>query len=227
MLDTTISLLGSTIRFDENDWSAPSAIPGWSRAHIAAHLAANANAIRNIVAASVAGREVMLYESPQAKSIAIELGSTRDPLSLQIDLDTSASQLASIFHDMPYNVLDKELQLTQRLRLPAPLLPLVRLSEIILHRWDLRAGHDLTDVDDEPVLWCLELRANILVGDPNYPAFRLVTPEGLDITIGRVGNPETVRGDIRTLLGWLTGRSTGSNDPNNPLSRPLRPYSVL
>mgnify|MGYP003622708592 CR=1 FL=1 len=43
--EATQRLLGDTIGISDDDWNGPSGLPGWSRAHVAAHLAANADRV--------------------------------------------------------------------------------------------------------------------------------------------------------------------------------------
>ena len=47
----TQSLLRDTIDLDEEQWHAPSLLPGWSRAHVATHIARNADALRRVLSA--------------------------------------------------------------------------------------------------------------------------------------------------------------------------------
>ena len=49
----TQSLLRDTIDLDEEQWHAPSLLPGWSRAHVATHIARNADALRRVLSATL------------------------------------------------------------------------------------------------------------------------------------------------------------------------------
>ena len=40
---TTARLLGDTIALSDDEWRAPSRLPGWSRAHVASHVARQAD----------------------------------------------------------------------------------------------------------------------------------------------------------------------------------------
>ena len=46
-LEATQRLLGDTIGMDEDQWRAPSLLPGWTRAHVAVHLARGADALEH------------------------------------------------------------------------------------------------------------------------------------------------------------------------------------
>lgn len=203
---TTSQLLGTTIRFTEEDWAAPSALPGWTRAHVAAHLADNARRLRRLATHASAAESELARDD--ARRIAnVEAATALGPLELQIALDTTAGELATAMHDVPPERFELPVTPVPGVTMPLRLLPLVRLSEVVLHHCDLLDGYSLDAVDHEAVLWCLQLRATLLIGRRTYPAVRIVATEGIDITIGRPGVPEIARGDARLLLGWLTGRT--------------------
>uniref|UniRef100_UPI0018E59894 maleylpyruvate isomerase N-terminal domain-containing protein n=1 Tax=Desertihabitans aurantiacus TaxID=2282477 RepID=UPI0018E59894 len=62
----TRRLLAETERFSEEDWRAPTALPGWTRAHLASHLARHAEALAAFVRGHLAGRPAPLYPSREA-----------------------------------------------------------------------------------------------------------------------------------------------------------------
>lgn len=221
MLGATSNLLGSTIGFSEEDWARPSALPGWTRAHVAAHLADNAEALRRLIAHLLQGDPRPLYGDDAERDAAIQLGATRESLDLQIALDTSAGQLAAALHDMPVAFYEVPVSLGNGVEVPARALALVRLTEVVLHHWDLQDGFTLADLDMEAVLWCLQLKAHVLRGRRGYPSIRLIADEGLDVVTGRPGAPELARGDARSLLGWLTGRGPAPSDHHRWANLPL------
>ena len=140
VLATTAHLLGHTIGFSEDDWSLDSRLPGWSRAHVAAHLSENAVGLRRLILGVARGRDVAMYGSPETRDAAIQLGAARDSLSLQIALDTSAGLLATAIHDLPIAMRDETVRLASGIRVPVRLIPLIRLSELVLHHCDLLSG---------------------------------------------------------------------------------------
>jgi len=95
--EATQRLLGDTIRLDDDQWAAPSLLPGWSRAHVATHLARDADALRGVMTAAFAGETRALYQSPESKFNDLERGAERTGLDLQVDLDTSAGRLETTF----------------------------------------------------------------------------------------------------------------------------------
>ena len=92
-LEATQQLLGDTIMIEEDAWHEPSALPGWTRAHVATHLARSADAFSRLAESAHYGVGMPLYLSDRDRFTDIERGAERRALDLQIDLDTSAGRL--------------------------------------------------------------------------------------------------------------------------------------
>jgi Mycothiol maleylpyruvate isomerase N-terminal domain len=69
------TLLGKEAELDDEALSVPSALPGWSRTHLLAHLAANADALGNLVRWAATGQPTPMYASPGERAAGIERGS--------------------------------------------------------------------------------------------------------------------------------------------------------
>ncbi|HSN42458.1 MAG TPA: maleylpyruvate isomerase family mycothiol-dependent enzyme [Propionibacteriaceae bacterium] len=205
-LEATQSLLGDTIRISEQAWHEPSRLPGWTRAHVATHLARNADAVAHVITGYLSGIPTRLYGSDQARDHDIEVGADRDGLSLQIDLDTSAGELKRVFDLLPPES-DAVIRLMRGIRLPLTLLPLARLHEVVLHHIDLDCGFLIDDVDAEIARWLLEWAAFRIGQDPTHPALNLHSASGFAAVVGGLGEPVDVWGPDNRLLGWLTGRA--------------------
>ena len=59
---------------DEAAYNAPSLLPGWTRKHVVAHLAANARALRNLMHWARTGEPTPMYDSPGQRLADIESG---------------------------------------------------------------------------------------------------------------------------------------------------------
>ncbi|WP_280953298.1 maleylpyruvate isomerase family mycothiol-dependent enzyme [Acidipropionibacterium timonense] len=206
--EATQRLLGATMAITDEHWQSPSRLPGWTRAHVATHLARGADALSRVCSALVDHRPpVPMYDSQQERTTAIERGSERPGIELQIDLDTSAGRLHEWFDD-----LEKVDPATPVILLPdvvvhAHDLPAVRLAEVLLHHVDLDVGFDLASIDDLSarvlVEWvCFRLRRR-----RDIPALHVVTDSGLTDRIGGTGFATTVSGPDAVLAGWLSGRT--------------------
>ena len=205
--EATQRLLGDTIRLDDAEWRAPSLLPGWTRAHVATHLARNADALRGVATAALNGESRDLYPSPEVKYNAIERGSERSGLELQIDLDTSAGRLATTFDQVedwlsPVRGGEGEY--------PASVLPLVRLQEVSLHHIDLDCGHTFSDIDLIPARWLLQWLTLLLRDDDTVPSVDITSDSGVTASFGGTGVRRSVTGPDAALWAWLAGRHDGA-----------------
>jgi len=205
-LEATQRLLGDTIALSELAWQEPSRLPGWTRAHVASHLSRNADALCRAVDLALMGRRALMYDSDEDRDLAIERGSERSGLELQIDLDTSAGRLNHRFNVLETLPPDMLLELTPGNLYRADLLPLVRLNEIVLHHIDLDCGFEVTDIDPEPARWLLELNAMRHPLEGLVRGIHLESESGFVHDIGPQQAAVTVGGPDAVVLGWLTGR---------------------
>ena len=205
---STQRLLGDTIAVTDEDWRGPSRLPGWSRGHVATHLARQADALRRVTEGARTGERQAMYASSEQRDAEIAAGADRSGLDLQIDLDTTAGHLGDAFDTLEeLDAWDTEVELHGGLRCPARLLPLARLLEVVLHHVDLDVGLDMGDVDPATAEWLLEWCCFRLRHRDEFPQLRLVTDTGFTSNVGSSGASRTVSGSSAALLGWLTGRT--------------------
>jgi maleylpyruvate isomerase len=205
----THRLLGDTISVTDEEWHAPSRLPGWSRGHVASHIARQADALGRLVAWARTGERQAMYTSDEQRDAEIEAGSGRSGLDLQIDLDTSAGRLAEAFDALDESGgWDSVVELRGGKQASARTLPLARLGEVVLHHIDLDIGYGVGDIEPSIAGWLLEWAAFRLAGRSDVPALRLETRSGVTTQVGPPGDaPQTIHGSAAELLGWLTGRS--------------------
>ena len=87
------ALLGKEADLDDDALIVPSALPGWSRKHLLAHLAANAGALGNLVRWAATGQPTAMYSSPGERAAGIEHGSRLPAGELTAWLRRSADAL--------------------------------------------------------------------------------------------------------------------------------------
>lgn len=202
----TSRLLGDTITLTDDQWRAPSALPGWTRAHLATHIARNADALARVVRAKLQGRTLPMYDSEDAREADIQSGAHRSGLDLQIDLDTSAGALNETFDEVSEGQWDEPVRMRTGADVPLRLLPLARLNEIVLHHIDLQIGFTMAQVDEKSAAWLLSWAVGYMSAVPQMPALILESETGGSWRVGGQGEPATVRGTTGALLCWLTGR---------------------
>ena len=211
----TQRLLGATIAVADEQWSAPSRLPGWSRAHVATHLSRQADGLVRLVEGAEVGERRSMYPSFEAREAQIEAGAGRTGLELQTDLDTSAGRLTEAFERLDEtgepagSAWSREVEMRGGLVIPARLLPLARLFELELHLVDLDVGHDVEQIEEPVAGWLVEWVSFRARARDEFPRVELRMPSGTT-TVGSVGAPVVVTGSAPTLLGWLTGRVDAS-----------------
>src|SRR5262245_11507981 len=138
----TQRLLDTARIITDPDLRAPSLLPGWTRAHVLAHVSRNADAMRNLLAGVRSGRDRPGYASAEAREAGIEEGAGRQARELVTDLADSAMALRTVARQLP----DAGWQVPVRMLpeadpYPAAELLTRRLVEVELHHGDLGAGY--------------------------------------------------------------------------------------
>lgn len=202
--DATERLLNAAAKMDNASVAEPSRLPGWSRGHVLAHLARNADALVNVLA----GRP--MYASGDARDADIERDAPR-PLDVQLaDVRESAAR----FQEAGAAPADwsRTVELRNGVTDTAARVPFRRWAEVELHHVDLGIGYELEDLPERFVEREIEFLADRFTGHPEVPSTR-ITDGTRAWSTGRdaEGGPEvTVAGPAPALLGWLCGRRDGS-----------------
>ncbi|MFJ9925380.1 MULTISPECIES: maleylpyruvate isomerase family mycothiol-dependent enzyme [Streptomyces] len=201
--DATDRLLRAVARLDNASLAEPSRLPGWSRGHILAHLARNADALVN----ALEGRP--MYASAAARDADIEDGAPR-PLDVQLaDLRESADRFRAA-GDAPAD-WTRTVELRNGVTDAAARLPFRRWAEVELHHVDLGVGYELADVPAEFLERETGFLAQRFSGNPDVPATRITDGTHTWDTGRAADEPEvTVSGPAAELVGWLAGRRDGS-----------------
>ena len=208
---TTQRLLGETISLSDEEWRAPSWLPRWSRGHVGTHVARQADALVRLTGWARTGERQDMYASMQQREDDIDAGAGRSGLELQIDLDTSAERLTEAFEALDETeAWGAVVELRGGLAVPARLLPLARITEVVLHHVDLGCGFDVDDIDQTTAEWLLEWSSFRLRNRDDFPRLDLLSDSGFRVSLGNAGDPLTVVGTSARLLGWLSGRSEPS-----------------
>ena len=215
LTSATQRLLGSTIVVTDEQWAAPSRLPGWSRAHVATHLARNADGLARLVDGAAEGVPQPMYASPEAREAEIEDGAVRTGLELQTDLDTSAGRLTEAFERLDRADADPArkssswataVEMRGGLVVPALLLPVARLFEVEIHHVDLDLGLGVEQIEPEVAEWLMEWIAFRARARDEFPRVELHADSGFSTTVGQVGDGLAVHGSAPALVGWLTNR---------------------
>jgi maleylpyruvate isomerase len=207
--DGAAHLRGLMMRMGEEAFPAPSALPGWSRAHLLTHIARHADAMINLLTWARTGVRTPAYASREQRDADIEAGARRAPGEIRDDVVESSDRLAQVVRAMPDAAWSARVQNAQGRELPATDIPWLRAREMWIHAVDLDVGASFADM---PAPMLAELLADVttMMGEnPDCPALRLVADGGATWTVGDPAAATTVTGPAPELAAWLLGRSTG------------------
>jgi len=137
----TQRLLGAARVIAETDLRAPSLLPGWTRAHVIAHLATGADAMRNLLIGARSGQQRLAYPSPEAREAGIEESARLRAKDLLACLADSAMALRTIARQLPGEAWRFPVQILDSAAFPAAGLLTRRLVEVELHHCDLAVGY--------------------------------------------------------------------------------------
>lgn len=219
----TDRLLRTAAGFDAAELAAASLLPGWSRGHVLAHLARNADGLVNALTAARTGERIPMYASAAARDADIAAGAPRPPEEHLDDLRRSATRFAEAVAAMPVPAWAA----TVELRLgpgPAALLVWFRLREVEIHHVDLAAGYRPADWSEAFAHRLLHDVTSGLGSRADAPAMVLrFDGSRHQLVVGDPARAPVVAGSAPDLAAWLTGRGDGATltvTPDGPLPRP-------
>jgi maleylpyruvate isomerase len=207
--DGAAHLRGLMMRMGEDAFAAPSALPGWSRAHVLTHVARNADAMINLLTWARTGVRTPAYSSREQRDADIEAGARRAAVEIRADVVDSSDRLAHVVRAMPESAWSAHVQNAQGRDLIATDIPWLRAREMWIHAVDLDVGASFADMPAPMVAVLLTDVARSMGEKPDCPALRLTAPDGSVWEIGDQAAATTITGPAAGLAAWLLGRSKG------------------
>jgi maleylpyruvate isomerase len=229
-IDRTLPLMGAGTEFlvravdalPDDALREPCALPGWTRAHLVAHLARNAEALTRLATWARTGVETPMYPSPQARGDDIESSAKAPVETLRAELVSTAEDLDAALAALEERTWQSTVRSAQGRAMPATDVPWMRIREVWLHAVDLDSGAALDDIPDEVVDLLLDDASAMLSTKDGCPSAVLV-PTDRDRT-WQLGGPGgvAVTGPAADVMGWLIGRSdsAGVTAEGGPLPTP-------
>ncbi|MFF9642446.1 maleylpyruvate isomerase family mycothiol-dependent enzyme [Kitasatospora aureofaciens] len=194
----------------------PSALPGWTRGHVLAHLARNADSLVNLLTGARTGTDIPQYASEQARDQGIEDGADR-PLDAQLaDLRESHERFATAAALMTDEDWAADVRHRSGAVFPACDLVWKRLGELEYHLVDLDGGYSPAEWPEEFAVTefhklCVKLH------NTELPRVELIAEDTKDSGLIGTGEPVlAVQGPLRALTAWLSGRSDGADLRRTP-----------
>jgi len=141
----TQRLLDDARIIPEADLRAPSLLPGWTRAYVLAHVARNADAMRNLLIGVRSGQDRAAYASAEAREADIERGAAMTANDLVADLADSSMALRTMVKQLPDQAWQVQVRMLDSAPFPAAELLTRRLVEVELHHCDLAVRYSPAD----------------------------------------------------------------------------------
>ncbi|ATL65035.1 maleylpyruvate isomerase family mycothiol-dependent enzyme [Nocardia terpenica] len=232
LLDTvdeaTRRLLDAIETLGDDDVPAPTLCPGWTRGHILAHLARNADGLVNLLLWARTGIETPQYASAYLRDSDIETGAPRPMAEQRTDLRAASDRFLALARTMPADRWPVVVRARTGKELAASVVPWLRLREIEIHHVDLNLGYgpgdwpapfvarllpEVVEKFDRAAATNRPADAKPMTSDPSEPpppTFAIETTDtGYTATVGPAPTT-TVTGPAALVLAWLLGRSDGA-----------------
>jgi maleylpyruvate isomerase len=201
-LDRTLSTL------DEDAIRKRSMLPGWSRAHVLAHLARNAEALSRMMTAAINGEVADQYPGgAEARNADIEETAKAAVAELVEDVRKTARTLDETAEQVPPDAWQRPVRFLAIGEQPAARTIWLRWREVEIHHSDLGLVYNPSD-------WPDEFLTEYLPGELRRLPGRL--PAGLSVvmrvdryegTYGPADAPTmSLTGQPWAVYAWLTGR---------------------
>jgi maleylpyruvate isomerase len=212
---TGTEMLGTAVDgLDDRQLREPSALPGWSRAHVIAHVAANADALGNLVHWARTGVETPMYASLERRNAEIESGAAMLMPDLRDWFFRSADDLSADLAALTADQWGADVRTVQGRTVPASELPWIRSREVLVHSVDLAAGATYDDLPPEFLSALIDEICDKR-SSADEPALVLeATDRAGRWSIRGSGEPVVVRGTRADLGAYLSGRDHHTRTEN-------------
>jgi len=198
-------------RVRDEDFAAPTLLPGWRREQLVAHVGYNARAVARLVTWASTGVETPMYASPEARADEIEAGATLRPDALRSLCEHAAIDLDVRWRDLPDDRWGMTVVTAQGREVPASETLWLRSREVWLHAVDLDVGGR---VDDIPAPVLRRLLSDVTAmwekrGELAGLSLEVEGPRQEDrASYGDASAGTAVAGPLAVVVGWATGRET-------------------
>ncbi|MCS5734558.1 maleylpyruvate isomerase family mycothiol-dependent enzyme [Herbiconiux daphne] len=196
-------------RLSDEEFDAPSLLPGWNRRHVIAHVGLNARALTRLIEWADTGVETPMYSSPGQRAEEIDLAATLAPQALRNLCDHAAIHLSVEWRDLPDERWSNLVRTAQGRTVPASETVWMRTREVWMHAVDLASGAAFADFPPELVDALLaDVRASWArrAATEELPEFVFEPTDRLSTTAEPHPGVVVVSGPAAALASWATGR---------------------
>lgn len=162
-------------------------LPGWTRRHLVAHLAANAEALLRLLHWAHTGEPTPMYSSPEQRAADIAAGAAMSGAELTAWFERSSMALDAGFANMSDDAWNAPVVTAQGRMVAAAETTWMRSREVLIHTVDLGTGVGFGDL---PYDFLAQLRNEVLTKRADE---RLVP----------------LAGNLSDIVAYLVGRGRG------------------
>lgn len=207
LTDATHRLVRTVDGMAEKSFAEPSLLPDWTRGHVVAHLALNAEGLANVLRGLVDGRRVPMYSSQEARDADIATLGTADPEALRSRLLGGVTDFADAIVAVPDEAWSTVIERTPggTATFEAGAILGMRHREVEIHHADLGLDYSHADWPDAFAVHLIGAMAK----RPRQARFSVHATD-LDRTWHLGDGGPTVTGSAADLAWWLSGRGDGA-----------------
>ena len=136
-------------RLGEGDYAGASHVPGWTRHQLIAHVAAQADALRNLANWAATGQRTPIHVTMVERIVDDERGAGMTPAELLIWLHRSNADLTATLDQLTAEQWAAEVVTATGRVIRASEIPWLRARELWVHLVDLNLGVRFRDLPDE------------------------------------------------------------------------------
>jgi maleylpyruvate isomerase len=204
---TTRYLQALTI-LNDAEMRAPSLLPGWTRAHVVAHLARNADGLVRLLTSARTGADVAMYDSQERRDSEIDSSSEGTAEELRADAAESERRYRDALEAMTAGAWQARVRRVPGADpFPVSGVPGMRRGEIEVHHADLGVGYTAADWPPDFSDMMIGRIQNDRADGPSM-VLRSTDSDGL-WKFGQGPGPD-VSGTAADLAWWVLGRGDGS-----------------
>ena len=201
------ALIRTVDALDDDAYAEPSLLPDWTKGHVIAHLALNAEGLERVLTGVHVGEPRTMYDSDDARNNDIDELAVAAPAELRDRLLAGVTRFSRAAEDMHEDDWAARFDRTPGgPSFAVKNIPLMRVREVEIHHADLGAGYAAAD-------WSEEFRTLLLESmtrrDHPGPFVASATDLGRTWQYGDGEGGAVVTGDSASLGWWLTGRGSG------------------
>ncbi len=220
--EATQRLVRTVDGLDDEALGAPSGLPDWTRGHVVAHLALNAEALAAVLEGATSGEPTAMYASDEARNGDIAELAAAKRTELRDRFMAGTTRLTDAVDAFPDEQWTGSFERTpggRTIRYAA--IPGMRLREVEIHHVDLDAGFTPRGWSDS---FAAHLIESMLKRGLSEESYRVLATDLAQSWV--VGDPDdasstTVSGPAGDLAWWMTGRPPADSLTSSSGTLPL------